>query len=135
MVDDPSVKKELFKISADELEAIHLKKEKEHDEPIKKAVALLEHALEKVLTELGVDVTRDDIPAQQDALGILITEETREEMFGLNGFFIYVYRQEELVPYGWIGAARLTSDGECLVDIHRFKDNRLEETSAGKIIH
>lgn len=128
------VKKDRFKISADELEALHQRKLKEKDEPIKKAVTLLEAALDSVLTKLGVDVTRDDIPQQQEQLGIMITEETREEMWGLNGFFIFVARKGELIPYGWIGAARLNSQGECFVDIQYFQDNRLEETGGIKII-
>ena len=124
-----------FSMSADELETLRLQKEKEHDEPVKKAVALLEAALEKVLTELGVNVELGDIPAQQDQLGIMITEEDREEFSQINGFFIFVYRGKHLIPYGWIGAARLNTQGECFVDIQYFQDNRLEETGGEKLIH
>jgi len=129
------MKEDRFAISQDELEARMAKKEAVQDEPVKKAVELLEAALERVLTKLGVDVEAGDIPAQQDQLGITITEETREEMAGINGFFIFVSRKGDLIPYGWIGAARLNSVGECFVDIQYFEDDRLEETGGVKIFH
>ena len=129
------IKHDRFSISADELEALKLQKAKEQDEPVKKAVLLLETALEQVLTKLGVNVELGNIPTQQEQLGILITEEDREELSQINGFFIFVRRGGHLVPYGWVGAARLNSQGECFVDIQYFQDNRLEETGGEKIIH
>jgi len=140
MVDDKT-KKTCFKISADELEFIQKRKEKEHDEPIKQAVLLLEAGLDKVLTSLGVDVKLGNIPEQQEALGILITEETREEMWGINGFFVFIQKikvrgnevDPDIIPYAWVGAARVDPNGECYVDIHWFMDERLDETGGFKI--
>lgn len=130
-----NIKKDRFSISADELEALMLQKQKEHDEPVQQAVLLLEAALERVLTTLGVNPVLGDIPAQQNALGIIITEETREEMAGINGFYIYVARHDDIIPYAWVGEARLNSGGECFVDIQYFQNNRLEETGGIKLIH
>lgn len=130
-----NVKKDRFSISADELEARMLQKQQEHDEPVKKAVFLLEVALERVLMKLGVNPELDNVPAQQEALGIIITEETRPEMAGINGFYIYVSQHGDIIPYAWVGAARLNSEGECFVDIQYFQDNRLEETGGIKILH
>jgi hypothetical protein len=129
------MREDRFSISQDELEARMAKKEAVQDEPVKKAVELLEAALERVLAKLGVNIEAGDIPAQQDQLGIMITEETREEMAGINGFFIFVSRKGDLIPYGWVGAARLNTQGECFVDIQYFEDNRLEETGGIKVIH
>ena len=128
-------KTDRFSISRDELEARMAKKEKVQDEPVKKAVELLEAALERVLEKLCVNLELGDFPAQQDQLGIMITEETRPELAGINGFFIYVQRKGDLIPYGWVGAARLNSEGACFVDIQYFEDDRLEETGGFKVIH
>ena len=134
--DDQRMIKDRFSISQDELEDRMQRQAKLHKEPIQRAVALLEAALDKVLTKLGVNVSDpDSIPAQQDALGIMITEETRPEMAGLQGFFIFISHKQDLVPYCWIGAARLNSIGECFVDIQYFQDQRLEETGGIKLIH
>ena len=134
---DPNtgVKMDRFAISQDELEARMIQKQKEQDEPVQKAVALLEAALERVLESLGVNLEMGDYPAQQDQLGIIITEETRPELAGINGFFIFVNRKDDLIPYGWVGAARLNKEGECFVDIQYFEDDRLEETGGFKVVH
>ena len=129
------IKKDRFSISADELESRMLQKQKEHDEPIQKAVLLLETALEQVLIKLGVKPDLGDIPAQQDALGIIITEETREEMAGINGFFVFISRYGDIIPFAWVGAARVSSAGECFVDIQYFQDDRLVETGGFKVTH
>lgn len=127
--------KDRFSISSDELEDRMQRQAKLHEEPIQRVVALLEAALDKVLVKLGVDVSDpDSIPAQQDALGIMITEETRPEMAGLQGFFVFVTHRHELIPYAWIGAARLNTIGECFVDIQYFQDQRLEETGGIKLV-
>lgn len=126
--------KDRYSISADELEHRMQLREKLHDDPLKKAVLLLDLGLERVLTKLGVNITAGHIPEQQFALGIIIQEETREEMAGLMGYFIHVQRRGELIPYAWVGAARLNSVGECFVDIQYFQDNRLEETGGIKLV-
>ena len=133
--ENQQILKDRFSISSDELEDRMQRQAKLHKEPIQRAVALLEAALDKVLTKLGVDVSDPDtIPGQQEDLGIWITEETRPEMAGLQGFFVFVTRRHELIPYCWIGAARLTSAGECFVDINYFMDNRLEEVGGIRLI-
>lgn len=117
--------KDRFSISADELEHRMQKQVLEHDTPIKKAVGIIEAALETVLEKLGVDIT-GDIPLQQEQLGIIITEETRPEMAGLNGFYVSVAREGDVVPFSWIGDAKLNSSGECSCEIHYFQDNKLD---------
>ena len=126
--------KDRYSISADELDARMQAQSKYHDEPVKRAVAVLEMALDKVMTGLGVNVEMGDIKAQQDSLGIIITEETREAMAGLQGFFVFLSRKGDMNPYCWIGQAVLKSDGRCYVDIQYFMDNRLEEVGGERII-
>ena len=134
--ENQQILKDRFSISSDELEDRMQRQAKLHKEPIQRAVALLEAALDKVLIKLGVDVSDpDSIPDQQDALGIMITEETRPKMAGLQGFFVFVSHKQDLIPYAWVGAARLNSIGECFVDIQYFQDQRLEETGGIKLIH
>jgi uncharacterized linocin/CFP29 family protein len=124
-----------FEISADELEhRMKLHQEVTLD-PGQKAVRILEAAIDKVLTKLGVDVTDPEtIPAQQEALGIIITENTDERTPQINGFFIFAQKGKDLIPYAWVGAARLEHDGRCYCDIQYFMDNRLDETGGIKII-
>lgn len=132
--------KDIFKISEDELTHRMQQKKKLHDDPCQRAVELLDMALCQVLTSLGVDCTKEDtIPQQQMDLGITITEETREEMAGVNGFFIFIQKWDrvkqemDLIPYGWVGAARINSDGTCAVDVHYFNDEKLVELGGVKI--
>jgi len=133
--EDQQTLKDRFNISVDELEYRMQMQKKYHNDPAKQAVAILDMALEKVLTKLGVNVTLGDIPAQQDQLGIIVTEEIRNEMAGLQGFFVFVQRKGNIIPFAWVGAARLNSIGECFCDIHYFMDNRLVETGGIKLIH
>jgi hypothetical protein len=126
------VLKDRFSISADELESRMQRQEKYHTQPIQKAVSILEMALDTVMKKLGVDVTQD-IPSQQKELGIIITEETRVEMGGLNGFFVSIAGRGEIVPYAWIGEAKLNSVGECSCEIHWFKDERMDEIGGVKL--
>jgi len=125
--------KDRFHISQDELESRMEKQAKFHDQPIQKAVAILEMAVDSVLKKLGVDVTRDDIAEQMDLMGIIMTEETREEMAGLNGFFVFVRKKNDIIPYAWIGAAQLNSIGECSCEIHWLQDNRMDEIGKVKL--
>lgn len=125
--------KDRFHISADELESRMQRQIKYHDEPIQKAVAILEMALNTVLTKLGVNVEWGNIPFQQEQLGIIITEETRPEMAGLNGFFVSIRKKGDLIPYAWIGQAQLNSIGECSCEIHWFQDERMDEIGKVKL--
>ena len=143
------IKTDRFHCSLDELEyRMHLK-QKLQEEPIQKAVALLEVALEKVLTKLGVDCTEKDasIPDQQRDLGIIIQDWDDPRAPQLNGYFIHLTVPKkgreilddmteddvELIPYGWVGNARINSLGECFVDIQYFLDDRLEESGGFKL--
>ena len=128
------VLKDRFHISVDEMESRMQKQTKLHDEPIQKAVIMLEIALDKVLAKLGVNVELGNIPAQQDQLGIVVTEETREELAKINGFFVFVNRNGELIPYAWIGAVRIDHLGECFCDVQYFQDERLEKIGGEKLI-
>lgn len=133
-------KKTRFEISTDELNARMEKQKEQRDEPVTKAVRILEAAVDKVLTKLGVNVDLvDSIPAQMDALGIVMTENTEELTPQLNGFFIYtskyyIMTEPDLIPYAWVGAARIGQDGRCFCDIQYFQDNRLEETGGIKLV-
>lgn len=126
--------KDRYSISADELEARMQAQEKYHNTPVKRAVAVLEMALDKVMGGLGIYPELGDVQAQQDALGIIVTEETREEMAGLQGFFVFISRNGDIIPYAWIGQAMLNSMGEVSCEIHMFQDERLVVVEGGKIL-
>ena len=132
MTDDHTIK-DRFHISTDELESRMEKQQKYHDQPIQRAVAILEMAVDTVLKKLGIDVTRDDIPDQMELMGIIMTEETREEMAGLNGFFIFVKKKNDIIPYAWVGQAQLNSIGECSCEIHWFQDERMDKMGGIKL--
>lgn len=131
---DNTVKK-WFEISDDELEHRMQLQARYHDEPVTKAVAVLTEALDTVMKSLGIDITKDNdhIRQQQDDLGITIWTEERPEMAGLQGFFVHI-GYSEYIPYAWVGAARLSSDGKCYCDIHYFNDERLVEMGGFKVI-
>jgi hypothetical protein len=135
-LDPKNVTTTKFQISTDELHARMEKQKAIHLEPVRQATALLEAALDKVMTGLGVDVTQspESIHMQQEFLGIEVMEHTDERAPKLNGFFVFVRKGEDMIPYGWVGAARINSNGECFVDIQTFQDNRLEETGGIKIV-
>ena len=128
--------KDRYSISADELEARMQAQQKYHDEPISKAVAVLSEARDMIMRELGIDTEKDveTIQTQQDLLGIILTEETREEMAGLNGWFIFLRRKGDIIPFCWIGAAQLNNAGEVTCEIHRFQDNRLKKITGPKLV-
>jgi hypothetical protein len=126
-----------FEISADELQHRMELQEKYRNEPCRQGTAILEAAIDSVLEKLGVN-TKDSatVAVQMNTLGIVMTENTDERAPQLNGFFIFVLGKNpgDLIPYAWIGAARINSQGECYCDIQHFLDNRLEETGGVKII-
>ena len=124
--------KKWFEISEDELQHRMDLQQKFSIEPIQKAVFLLEQALNDVLKGLGVD-TEEDIPAQQDALGITIQMETRPELAGINGFYVYI-GYDKVIPYAWVGAAQITSDGKCKVEVHFFMQERMVDKIGPRII-
>jgi hypothetical protein len=135
-LDPQEVKTTRFEISADELEARMQKQNVMRVEPVKQAVALLEAALGQVLTKLGVNInleSEDIIKAQQEFLGITIAEFTEEAYPQLLGFFVYT-GFDELIPYAWVGAARINSNGECFCDIQWFREEKLSETGGIKLV-
>ncbi len=115
--------KKWYEISEDELTARMKLKQKEKDEPLQRAVELLDVAIEKVLITMGVRPDLGDIPAQQEMLGITIVEEYREEMAGLQGFFVFDSKME---PYAWIGEAKVDGNGEVTIEIHWFKRETMD---------
>jgi hypothetical protein len=123
--------KDRYSISADELESRMQKQAKFHDEPLTKAVAVLEEGLLKIMASLGVDITRDDdsIRMQQEFLGIDVNT-----LDGYPGVFISVSRKGEPVPYAWISDAILKSDGTYHYEIQFFQNNKLEEIGGIKIV-
>lgn len=141
MVED-KVAETRFVISADELNHRMEQKKKLRDDPVQRAVGILEAAVDTVLRELGVNIELGDIPAQMDALGIIMTENTNEQTPQLNGFFIYTTKrlfgpiepEVDIVPYAWVGSARLNSNGECFCDIQWFQKNKLSETGGVKLV-
>jgi hypothetical protein len=124
-----------FEISADELAARMLKQQELHIEPGQKAVQILEAALDTVLKKLGVNVDDvETIPDQMNALGIIMTENTDERAPQINGFFVFLAKDCDIIPYSWVGAARLESDGRCYCDIQFFQDERLQEVGGIRLI-
>jgi hypothetical protein len=130
------VTKKWFEISADELQHRMELQQKYHDEPLTKAVAMLDEARDSVMRELGVDTNQppEILQAQQEDLGIILTEEHRPEMAGLNGWFVFLKKKDDIIPFCWIGAAQLNSNGECSCEIHYFNDNRLKVMGGFKVI-
>jgi hypothetical protein len=135
MVIDPKDKRKWFEISEDELNARMEAKKALQIEPGQKAVEMLNAALDKVLTQLGVNIELGDIPAQQDQLGIVIAEHTDERAPQLNGFFIYTSRTGDLVPYAWVGSARVDSNGDVLVDIQWFQKGKMTTLGGLRLKH
>jgi len=125
-----------FHISRDELEARMDLQRREHDIPLTKAVKILDEARDKVMRSLGVDTEQppEMLQLQQENLGIVVTQETRPEMAGLNGWFIYAPAKKKLTPIAWVGSAYLDSNGDCWCEIHWFQENRMEKYGGAKII-
>ena len=121
--------KDRFHISQDELIHRMQLQDKLHNDHCQKAVAILEEALDTVMKKLGVNV-EEDIPTQQEQLGIRIVEEIRDEMAGLQGFFVIV----NLEPFAWIGNATLNHLGECSCEIHWFQEERMDEVGKVRLI-
>lgn len=129
------VLKNIFSISEDELNHRMNVHDEVKVEPGRKAVAILEAAIDKVLVRLGVDVSDPELIAtQMDNLGIIMTEHTDEKAPQLNGFFVFAQSGDDLIPYAWVGSARLERDGKCFCDIHYFQDNRLDEVGGVKVV-
>uniref|UniRef100_A0A6H1ZVM8 Uncharacterized protein n=1 Tax=viral metagenome TaxID=1070528 RepID=A0A6H1ZVM8_9ZZZZ len=137
--DDQRTIKDRFSISSDELEDRMQRQKKYHEEPVQIAVTIMSEARDKVMRSLGMDTEQEDEDlryAQQEALGIRMTQETREEMAGLMGWTIAAPKRGlGLVPIAWVGTAYLDSQGKCWCEIHWFQENRMEKFGGYKIIY
>jgi len=120
-----------YEISADELAHREDLQEKFHYEPVRAAVRVLERALEKVMESLGVDIF-GNIPEQQQALGIFITEDAIEG--GLGGYHVTTMTKEGLKPYAWVGSAKLDSQGKVSCEIWWLNTERLDTVEGPKIV-
>lgn len=123
--------KSRYEISLDELMHREELQEKHHNEPVRAAVKVLERALEKVMEKLGVDITQN-IPEQQQSLGIFVTEDAIEG--GLGGFHVTTMTEEGLKPCCWIGAANLNSLGKVSCEVWWFNTEKLDVVEGPKII-
>lgn len=132
--------KSRFEISEDELMHREELQKKYRTDPVRKAVQVLEAALDLVLSRLGVNVNDyETIPQQQEDLGIIITENDDPRTPQINGFFVFLQKISakdasfDYIPYAWVGAAFLGSDGKCRCDIQWFQEEKLTEMSGVKI--
>jgi hypothetical protein len=132
--------KKWFEISADELQHRTEQKQKLQDEPVSQAVAILETAVDKVLNTLGIDTSdKESIAQQMIDLNIIMIENTDERTPQLNGFYIFTRKRlrngkYDIVPYAWVGAARLNSLKECFVDIQWYQKEQLTEVGGVRLI-
>ena len=115
-----------FNISQDELQHRMFLQSKYHDQPCAKAVDLMIEAMDNIMKKLGVDVAQEAevIQQQQADLGITIWSEERDEMAGLQGYYIHT-GGVEYIPHAWVGAPYLANDGLVYLDVHDFKHNVL----------
>jgi hypothetical protein len=133
--------KKWWEVSADELQHRIEQKQKLQDEPVTQAVAILESAVDKVLNTLGVDTTDEETVAQQMIdLDIIMIEHTDERAPQLNGFYIFTRKllrssEYDIVPYAWVGAARLNSMGECFVDVQWYQKEQLTEVGGVRLVN
>jgi hypothetical protein len=132
----PKELKTIYEISADELEYRMLKQQEMHNEPCQKAVQILESALESVLKSLGVNVEADEetIALQLDNMGIYVNSVDDERMPKAMGIYVSVTVGKDIIPYAWVGDARLNSDGRCFCDVMWFTKNKMDETGGVRLI-
>jgi hypothetical protein len=132
--------KKWYEISADELNHRMEQKQKLQNEPVSQAVAILEAAVDKVLNTLGVNTADEETVARQMIeLDIIMTENTDERAPQLNGFYVFTQKllrdgTYDILPYAWIGSARLNSVGECFVDIQWYQKEQLTEFGGVRLI-
>jgi hypothetical protein len=137
--------KSRFEISSDELNHRMELQQKYHDEPLTRAGVLLQVAMDKVLTKLGVDVKDPEtIAMQMINMGIFANSIEDEAHPKLNGIYVSLVTghsnytsldgEPDIIPYAFIGNARLSKDGRCRCDITYWNEHRLDEISGDKII-
>ena len=127
-------------ISADELQHRMDEKNRLRDEPLTRAVALLESALDTVITSLGVNVNTDPqtLHMEMDLMGIMVIEHDEVSQPSANGFYVILRKTDrdgmfDYIPYAWVGGARVNSEGRCMVDIQWFGDERLTEIAGDRL--
>lgn len=131
-LDPKNIKTTRFEISEDELTARMQKQFSMHDKPLMRAAKVLESAIGKVVSRLGVDVTKGDesIRTQMELLGIHCNT-----LENYPGIFIALDKGDGFTPYAWISDAVLTSDGKYHYEIQWFVDNRMDAVEGEKIIN
>jgi hypothetical protein len=134
--DDMNEPKTRYEISSDELNNRMEKHQALHEEPIQRAVAVLEAALDSVMKKLGVDVDQDpeNIQMQMDNLGIDVRSIDDPSMPKACGFYVFLIRGDDITPHSWIGDARLDQMGVCYANIQWFMEDRLTESGGVKIL-
>jgi len=130
-----SDQKTRYEISADELNNRMERQQKYHEQPIQRAVAVLEAALDSVMKKLGVDVDQDpeNVQMQMDDLGIDVRSIDDPSMPKACGFYVFLHKNGDIIPHSWVGDARLDQMGQCWCDIQVFNDDRLIESGGIKI--
>jgi hypothetical protein len=132
--------KKWYEVSADELQHRMEQKQKLQDEPVTQAVAILETAIDKVLNTLGVNTADEEtIVPQMIDLDIIMIEHTDERAPQLNGFYVFTRKllrngTYDIIPFAWIGSARLNSVGECFVDIQWYQKEQLTEVGGVRLV-
>ena len=129
-----------FEISADELQHRMDEKNRLRDEPLTRAVALLESALDTVITSLGVNVNTDPqtLHMEMDLMGIMVVELDEPSQPSANGYYVILRKtgrdgKLDYIPYAWVGGASVNSEGRCMVDIQWFRDERLTEIAGDRL--
>lgn len=123
-------------ISADELEFRQSLFEQLKINPSRKAMAMLEERIGKVLQRLGVDITKDaeSITQQMDLLSIFINSVSEEESPKAAGIYISAMVNGNLVPYAYISSA-VVKNGEYTFPIVYWGEEVLDEGTPDKIMH
>lgn len=103
-----------------------------HDAPIKNVTELIEGALLRVLSALGVDTTQSDavMKQQQMDLGIVIAERGMEEMGTLAGFYVI----DDDIPVAIVRDAFMGSDGLAYVEIYWIQGDKAERFGGVRVI-
>ncbi len=132
------------KKSADELESIKRQHEELKIEPGRKAVKLLEIAIDKVLEVLGCDLTKDRRLQQViHNIHMFDSKDLIENLMGmpeaftpqLRGFYIFQQLDEKtLVPVAVIGDAYVNKERKICVPINWVRENYVELVVGEKIV-
>ena len=123
-------------ISKDEHEHIQAEHQRIKIDPAVKAVLLIDTAIEKVLSELGVDLNRD-IPEQKELFGIHILESKDfipdNVAPHLSGFYIMKEKNDTIVPVALVGDAFVNQNSQISVQITWFEKMKIEYITGERI--